>query len=254
MVYLLYSVRMQENTDPKKLRIWTLFTQWNLFTSKIGLKQDCDLSPILFNTFINDINDIFDKRLCQPLKIHQLTLNNVLYADDLALLSEKSFGLWNSLHKLQQYCHKWKLTVNTKRTKTVITAKRQLAMASFFTFNGNVIETFKSYPYLRSLIYNNHQFRLTISELCKSASRAMCTLLGYLNRFSSRNVTILLDLFDKKILPVCTYNCEVVVRLVHYCTKIPNWNRLLRKPKSKRQNMSIALWGYWKWTPLPHRM
>ena len=23
-----YSVRMQENTDQKKLRIWTLFTQW----------------------------------------------------------------------------------------------------------------------------------------------------------------------------------------------------------------------------------
>ena len=26
----LYSVRMQENTDQKKLRIWTLFTQWKV--------------------------------------------------------------------------------------------------------------------------------------------------------------------------------------------------------------------------------
>ena len=25
-----YSVRMQENTDQKKLRIWTLFTQWRI--------------------------------------------------------------------------------------------------------------------------------------------------------------------------------------------------------------------------------
>ena len=25
-----YSVRMRENTDQKKLRIWTLFTQWRL--------------------------------------------------------------------------------------------------------------------------------------------------------------------------------------------------------------------------------
>ena len=37
----------------------------------------------------------------------------------------------------------------------------------------------------------------------------MYTLLGNLNKFSSGNVTVLLSLFDKMILPVCTYNCEV---------------------------------------------
>ena len=82
-------------------------------------------------------------------------------------------------------------------------------MASSLTFNGNVIETCNLYPYLGSLISNNGKFKLNISELCKSASRAMYTLLGNVNKFSSGNVTILLDLFDKMILPICTYNCEV---------------------------------------------
>ena len=42
-----YSVRMRENTDQKKLRIWTFFTQWNLYgtlcvvaDSSIPLSQD----------------------------------------------------------------------------------------------------------------------------------------------------------------------------------------------------------------------
>ena len=114
--------------------------------SNIGLKQGCNLSPILFNLFINDINDIFDSSLCQPPKIYQLTLNNLLYANDLVLLSETSLGLQNCLDKLQQYCYKWKLTATTRKTKTMIVAKRQVAIANFFTFNGDVIETCKSHP------------------------------------------------------------------------------------------------------------
>ena len=96
-----------------------------------------------------------------------------------------------------------------KKAKTMIVTKRQLAMANSFTFNGNVIEAFKSCPYLGSLISNNGQFKLNIRELCESTSRAMYTLLGNVYKFSSGNVTILLDLFDKMTLPICTYNCEV---------------------------------------------
>ena len=60
-----------------------------------------------------------------------------------------------------------------KNHKKKIIAKRQLARTSTFTFNGNVIEACKSYPYVGSLISNNGQFKLNISKLCKSASSAM---------------------------------------------------------------------------------
>ena len=94
---------------------------------------------------MNDINDIFENSLCQPPKIYQLTCNNLLYADDLVLLSGTSLGLQNYLDKLQRYCRRWKLTVNTKKRKAMIIAKRQSAIASSFTFNGNVTETCNSY-------------------------------------------------------------------------------------------------------------
>ena len=95
------------------------------------------------------------------------------------------------------------------KTKTMMISKRQIAIPNSFTFNGSVIETCKSYSYLGSLISNNGLFKLNISELCKSASRALYTLLDNGNKYSSGNVTILLDLFDKMILSIGTYNCEV---------------------------------------------
>ena len=87
------------------------------FSSNIGLKQGCNLSPILFNIFINDLNEIFDKTFCQPAKIKNLTLNNLLYTDDLILVSETSSGLQNCLDRLQEYCDKWRLTFNIKKTQ-----------------------------------------------------------------------------------------------------------------------------------------
>ena len=43
-----------------------------------------------------------------------------LYEDDLVLFSESSKGLQNALNKLNEYCRKWKFTVNLNRTKVVI--------------------------------------------------------------------------------------------------------------------------------------
>ena len=75
------------------------------------------LLQFFFNIFINDLNEIFDKTFCQPAKIKNLTLNNLLYAGDLVLVSETSSGMQNCLDRLQEYCDKWRLTVNIKKNQ-----------------------------------------------------------------------------------------------------------------------------------------
>ena len=58
-----YSVQMRENTDQKKLRIWTLFTQWMSLMITIN-----DLE----NRFVNYIsitnltkNEVFNRDFCR---------------------------------------------------------------------------------------------------------------------------------------------------------------------------------------------
>ena len=54
--------------------------------SKLGLRQGCPMSPLLFNIYIDDIKYIFDET-CDPIQIQEEYINHFLYADDLVLIS-----------------------------------------------------------------------------------------------------------------------------------------------------------------------
>ena len=89
-----------------------------VFTT-LGLRQGDNLSPILFGIFFDDLEEIFVIR-SMILSSDDLSINHLLYADDIAILSMPTDGLQNSLNKLYTYCYKWRLEVNTIKTKVVV--------------------------------------------------------------------------------------------------------------------------------------
>ena len=48
-------------------------------------------------------------------------INALMYADDLILISESKEGLQKQINKLSEYCDKWKLEVNVKKSKIKVT-------------------------------------------------------------------------------------------------------------------------------------
>ena len=90
----------------------------------------------------------------------------------------------------------------------VVEKRQSSAQMHRFSFKRQPLELCKLYPYLGTIITNNGNFKVNIQELCKSARRAMYTLLGSTNKYASGNLRVLLKLFDKMILPIFTYNCE----------------------------------------------
>ena len=68
-----YSVKLKDGVTPLQ--------------SYIRLKQGCNLSPTLYNIFINDIPNLFNQS-CDPVRLDNTDLSCLLYADDLILLNK----------------------------------------------------------------------------------------------------------------------------------------------------------------------
>ena len=80
---------------------------------------------MLFNLYLNEIPFLLDRQDTDPIILPNGThLNCLFYADDLVLISHSAEGLQKALSVLAEYCNKWLLSVNSKKTKVLIFQKK----------------------------------------------------------------------------------------------------------------------------------
>jgi hypothetical protein len=180
----------------------------NTFHPEKGLKQGCNLSPNLFNLFIDDIIKCFNDK-CDPAKLISQKINCLQYADDIVLISESAEGLQNCLNKLYDYAQTWKLSINYKKTKSMTISKRKTKSKYTFTIGKEKVDPCNSYKYLGTTITENGSFKGNLINLHKKACGAMFSLLKCINKHYAGNIKILLNLFDRMIVPIMLYNSEI---------------------------------------------
>ena len=215
------------------------------FASSTGVKQGCILSPILSNLFQNDLHESFDHE-GDPITLSTQNLNSISWADDLVIFSTTQSGLQKSLDKLQQYCSKWGLSINTDKTKCMLFSLGNAKMPSF-QLNGITLENVISYKYLGIIMHKNGKFDKAIKDRMVKANRAIHMvkqILGYSNAIS---VKIAMSLFDKQIIPILLYgsplwgipdNHYIHVKLSKIDSQV---KKQIRQIIEKRLNKKIAI-------------
>lgn len=119
------------------------------FTCNIGVRQGECLSPFLFSMYLNDLEEELLVKGANGIDIGMIKLFLLLYADDIVLFGESPEELQNTLKLLEDYCSRWKLTVNTSKTKIMIFKKSGRLPANLrFTYNGAEIEIVNKFIYL----------------------------------------------------------------------------------------------------------
>ena len=177
------------------------------FKSLIGVRQGDNLSPTLFNTFVNDLPDIFDETCC-PVSFGNLELQCLLYADDLVLFSESDTGLQKCLDKLYNYCDLWALDINVTKTKYMCTGKAP--SKETFLFGDKQILRVSSYKYLGLELHEHGDMQIARKDLSRRALKAFYSLSK--NFSSVPRVSILNHLFNHLVKPILLYGSEILGR------------------------------------------
>ena len=151
--------------------------------TSIGLKQGDNLSPILFDIFVDDVELIFDSK-CEPVVLsNELSLNHLLYADDIAILSLSREGLQHSLDNLHEYCKVWYLEVSIKKTKVIVFNSSGRVLKPFqVVYDGKPIEMVKELKYLGTTLSPSGSLFLVKEKLQKQANEAYFPVISALQR------------------------------------------------------------------------
>ena len=90
------------------------------FESVMGVKQGCPLSPTLAGIFLDDFERSVAEAVGTDLPVLQgQPVPPILWADDLLLASTTARGLQRLLDVLSAFSDRWRLTVNSSKTKAI---------------------------------------------------------------------------------------------------------------------------------------
>ena len=146
-------------------------TSW--FRTLQGVKQGDNLSPTLFSIFINDLA-ISLKNLNLGVKFGELTIPILMYADDVAIISDNKDQLQTMLNLVDTWCKQWGMNVNMSKTKVIHFRKKGSDRCEqIFKLGERNIDYISEYKYLGVFFDEFIDFNKHVMLMSESGTRAL---------------------------------------------------------------------------------
>lgn len=150
-----------------------------------GVKQGCNLSPTLFNLYIEEALKEIRKENNGGVKIGGILVQMLRFADDIAVIGESEEDITNMLEKINDTLKEHYMKINQRKTKILICSKQQIY--ANITLDGIMLETVQSFSYLGSKISSDGKSRTDI--VCRIA-QAKQAYYKKRNLFTSNRISL----------------------------------------------------------------
>lgn len=177
------------------------------FTADVGVRQGWPLSSVLFDIFIDDVDDEWTRRGEGGTVIGKIKIRVLKFADDIAVLAENAQELTKMLKTLEKYVGKNGLTVNTDKTKIMIF--RNEGKGKKWKFNGVELEIVKEFKYLGYWFSNKYSMEKQIATMAGKAQKATNATWGLIKRSGRDNRKDRIYLMESLARSVALYGVEV---------------------------------------------
>ena len=178
-------------------------SDWFLVTA--GVRQGGVLSPDLYSIYVDELIHILQSSGI-GCHISSTFAAALFYADDMCILAPSMKGLQRLLIICGQYCARWDIGLNAKKTKNMFFGKK-LAPVHKLTLNSAEIEWVHEWKYLGFILRSGPRFSCSVKEKLKSFYRSLNGILRVEGRSDDM---ILLRLIETHCLPILTYGVEVI--------------------------------------------
>jgi hypothetical protein len=150
-----------------------------------------------------------DGRECDASALANLHIWLLLFADDLALMSESEVGLQQQLDTLQQFCVECGLAVNVKKEEVMVF--NFVDPCQEIVFEGNGIERVQTFQYLGILFEITSNLESAVEHLVVASRRSLFTLNRRCAELCIMDIKLCCDLFNMLVHSIASYACEVWV-------------------------------------------
>lgn len=212
------------------------------FISKIGLRQGCILSPLLFNIVLDDVvkkcKGNMSKYRIGYWNMKMITITELCYADDLIIIGETEKQLQNNINVFNQELKKKNMKINIQKTKTMVIGN--LEEKHSIEIDGKYLEQVKCYKYLGVVINSKGNLEEEINERVAKTGRLFNSIKASFLGKKEVPSSIKAEIVKKIMKPVLTYGSETWTTNERIRSKITSIEmRFLRKIEGKTKKDRI---------------
>ena len=177
------------------------------FKVSCGVKQGCLLSPALFNIFINDLlMQLSESNL--GIQCGSYAKVSVLaYADDIVLLAPNPSSLQSLIDKLNVWCMKNRIAINTSKTKVIHFRNKRHSCSTFEFKCGNLsLDYCSEYKYLGFWINQHLDISLTLQKVSLASRKSLACLIAKAKTVGGFPYDTFYYLYHSLVAPILDYS------------------------------------------------